>query len=111
MLSHYPLLERENMDKQLFYDDLLLKSFLNYPDDVDNFPLNFPDITAAQLLDPTVQTYEAPGFAHQNLLQNFIAMPSINQWAVENCDSRSPYQRHKLLVSLQYGPRWLISSL
>jgi hypothetical protein len=32
------------MDKQLFYDGLLFNSFLNYPDNVDTFPLNFPDI-------------------------------------------------------------------
>jgi hypothetical protein len=35
MLSRYPLLEGENMDEQLFYDALLLESFLNYPEDVD----------------------------------------------------------------------------
>jgi hypothetical protein len=33
--------------------------FLNYPEDVDHFPLNFFDIAAAQLLDPVMQTYEA----------------------------------------------------
>jgi hypothetical protein len=46
-LSCYPCLEGENMNKQLFYDDLLLGSFLNYLDDVATFPLNFPDNAAA----------------------------------------------------------------
>jgi hypothetical protein len=53
-LLRYPFLEGENMDEQLFYDDLLLESFLNYPEDVDHFPLNFFDIAAAQLLDPVI---------------------------------------------------------
>ncbi len=34
-LSCYPRLERESKDEQLFYIELLLKSFLNYPADVD----------------------------------------------------------------------------
>jgi hypothetical protein len=36
-LSCHPCLEGENMDEQLFYYDLLLESFLNYPDDMDFF--------------------------------------------------------------------------
>jgi hypothetical protein len=69
MLLPYPLLGGENMDKQLFHDNLMLfKSFLYYPDNVDNFLLNFPDIAAAQLLDPTVQNYGAQmlGFDYQD---------------------------------------------
>jgi hypothetical protein len=67
-LSCYPCLKGENMDEQLFYDDLLLKSFLNYLYKVDNFPLNFPDFAAVQATDATVQNYAAPmqGFAYQD---------------------------------------------
>ncbi len=59
-LSRYPLLKGENMDQQLFHDALLLESFLNYPEDVDSFPLNFADIAAAQLADPVLQAYNGP---------------------------------------------------
>jgi hypothetical protein len=39
---------------------------LNYPEDVDQFPLNFADIAAAQLLDPVLQAYNKPTFANQD---------------------------------------------
>jgi hypothetical protein len=56
MFSRYPHLERGSKDEQLFYEDLLLKSFLNYPADVDKFefPVNFDDIPAAKAIDPII---------------------------------------------------------
>jgi hypothetical protein len=44
MLSGYPCFEREIKDEQLFYKELLLKSFLNYPADVKNSITNNSDI-------------------------------------------------------------------
>jgi hypothetical protein len=48
MIYCYPRLERGNKDDQLLYTELLLGSFLNYPADVDKFPINFDDIAIAQ---------------------------------------------------------------
>jgi hypothetical protein len=74
------------LDQSLFYNDLLLLSFLNYPDNVDNFPLNFPDIAVAQATDPTVQNYAAPmqGFAYQDYHgTNLLCCQSTdNQWKI-----------------------------
>jgi hypothetical protein len=66
-LSCYPRLERESKDEQLFYEELLHKSFLNYPPNVDEFPVNFQDIETAQLIDPDVQNWLAqPSFTYQD---------------------------------------------
>jgi transposase InsO family protein len=86
-LSRYPRLGGEHtMDESLFYNDLLKESFLNYPDDVDNFPLNFPDIAAAQATDPTVQNYAAPmeGFAYQDYhgTQLLCRQSTDEQWKI-----------------------------
>jgi hypothetical protein len=86
-LSRYPPLGGEHtMDESLFYKDLLLVSFLNYPDGVDAFPLNFLNIAAAQAIDPTVQNYAAPmqGFAYQDYNgTNLLCHQSTNnQWKI-----------------------------
>jgi hypothetical protein len=87
-LSRYPRLGGEHtMDESLFYNDLFLKeSFLNYPDNVDNFPLNFLDIAAAQVTDPTVQNYAAPtqGFVYQDYhgIQLLCRQSTDGQWKI-----------------------------
>ncbi len=35
----------------------VLKSFLNYPYDVANYPHNFPNIAATQVTDPSIQNH------------------------------------------------------
>jgi hypothetical protein len=84
-LSRYPLLEGENIDEQLFYEDFLLESFLNYPEDVGAFPLNFIDIAAAQLIDPVVQADDAPTFQDQDYHGTpLICRQSTHGWPMED---------------------------
>jgi hypothetical protein len=85
--SRYPHLEGEHtMDESLFNNDLLLDSFLNYPDGVNVFPLNFADIATVQATDITVQNYAAPmeGFAYQDYHgTNLLCRQSTdNQWKI-----------------------------
>jgi hypothetical protein len=57
-LSRHPILEEAAIKKQCCFepllndwqdeDEMLLDSYLNYPVDGGNFPLNLPDIEAAQ---------------------------------------------------------------
>jgi hypothetical protein len=62
-----PRLERENKDEQLFYEELLLESFLNYPADVDEFPVNFDNIATAQTNNPEIQNWiNLPSFELKN---------------------------------------------
>ena len=67
MLSRYPRLERESKDEQLLYEELLLESFLNYPADVDIFPVNFDDGATAQTNNPDIQNWlNLPSFELHN---------------------------------------------
>jgi hypothetical protein len=84
-LYRYPCLEGENMNELLFYDDLLLDSFLNYLDNIDNFPLNFPDIAALQVTDPRKQNYATmQGFVYQDYcsVQLLCCLSTDGQWKI-----------------------------
>jgi hypothetical protein len=72
------------MDEQLFYEDLLLDSFLNYPPAVNGFPVNFADIATAQATDPECQNWLAmPSLAHQDFHgTQLLTRQAANQWKI-----------------------------
>jgi hypothetical protein len=63
---------------------LLLDSFLNYPPDVDKFPVNFADIATAQATNPDCQNWQAlPSFAPQDFHSTqLLSRQAANQWKI-----------------------------
>jgi hypothetical protein len=64
---------------------LLHKSFLNYPADVDKFPINFDNIAIAQANDPITQNWlNLPSFELQNYHREQLAscQAADGQWEI-----------------------------